>query len=63
MAVGAIKPSHQGLLHKEMGIPEDRKISIGDLMKKKARDKRTGDTAGVKRDTFAINARGWNHSH
>jgi hypothetical protein len=61
MAAPTIKPSHRGMLHREMGIPEGRKISIGDLMKKKARDKREGDTAGLKRDVFAINAKTkWN---
>lgn len=55
-----IKPSHQGLLHEEMGIPKGKKISIGDLMKKKSRDKKDGNAAGEKRDTFAINAKGWN---
>ena len=56
-----IKASHQGLLHEEMGIPKGKKISLGALMRKKARDKKTGDTAGEKRDVFAINARGWHH--
>ena len=56
-----IKESHKGMLHREMGIPENKKIGIAALMKKKARDKREGDTAAEKRDTFAINARSWNH--
>jgi hypothetical protein len=30
-------------------------------MKKKSRDKREGNTAGLRRDVFAINARSWNH--
>lgn len=61
MAIPSIKPSHKGLLHKEMGIPEDEPISIGALMKKKSKDKRDGDTAGEKRDTFALNAKEkWN---
>lgn len=53
----AIKPSHRGLLHEEMGVPDDKPISIGALMKKKTKDKRTGNTAGLKRDVFAINAK------
>lgn len=57
----AIKKSHEGLLHREMGIKPAEKISIGDLMKKKSRDKREGNTAGLRRDVFAINARSWNH--
>jgi hypothetical protein len=56
---GPIKPSHRGLLHKEMGIPEGHKISMGQLMKKKAHDKKSGNTAGLRRDVFAINARHW----
>lgn len=55
-----IEKSHRGLLHREMGVPQGRKISIGRLMKKKARDKREGNTAGEKRDVFAIDARKWN---
>lgn len=57
----AIQPSHEGLLHEEMGIPKGKKISIGDLMKKKSRDKKDGNVAGEKRDTFAINAKDWGH--
>lgn len=49
------------MLHKEMGIPEGQTISLTELMAKKTRDKRTGNTAGTKRDTFAVNARKWNH--
>ena len=56
-----IKASHRGLLHEEMGIPKDKKISIGALMRKKASAKRSGNGAEVKRTTFAINARGWHH--
>lgn len=53
----AIKPSHEGLLHEEMGVPKGRKISIGDLMRKESRDKREHNAAGVKRDVFALNAK------
>ncbi len=48
------------MLHREMGIPEGQKINISDLMKKKKRDKSSGNTAGLKRDVFAINAKKWN---
>jgi hypothetical protein len=61
MSMPMIKASHRGLLHKEMGIPEGETISIGDLMKKKSKDKKQGNGAGEKRDTFAINARNWSH--
>lgn len=57
-----IKPSHVGLLHEEMGIPKGKKIGIADLMRKKARDKREGNTAAEKRDVFAINARHFKHA-
>jgi hypothetical protein len=53
----AIKPSHRGLLHSEMHVPQDHEISLGSLMKKKARDKREHNIAGEKRDVFAINAK------
>ncbi len=55
----SIKPSHKGELHREMGVPAGHKISIAALMKKKSKDKSSGNTAGLKRDVFAINARGW----
>lgn len=56
-----IKPSHKGMLRAEMGVPAGKKISIAALMKKKSRDKSEGNTAGLKRDVFAINARGFHH--
>jgi hypothetical protein len=55
-----IQPSHRGLLHREMGIAPNKKISIGALMQQKFKDKRTGNVAGEKRATFALNARAWN---
>lgn len=58
-----IKPSHEGLLHEEMGIPKGKKISIGALMRKKANDKREHNTAGLRRDVFAINAKTKFHHH
>jgi len=56
-----IKPSHRGMLHEEMGVPEGKKIGIGALMKKKSQAKREGDTALEKRVIFAQNARKWHH--
>jgi hypothetical protein len=35
-----IKPSHRGLLHREMGVPGDKAISIGALMRKRGSDRR-----------------------
>lgn len=52
-----IKPSHKGLLHKEMHVPMGHKINIGDLMRKKTRDMAHHNGPAVKRDVFAINAK------
>lgn len=60
MAAIHIKPSHRGLLHKDLGIPADEPVSVGDLMRGKAEAKREGNRKLMKRDTFAENARGWN---
>ena len=58
----AIKPSHEGLLHKHMGIKRGRKISVADLMSEKASAKREGDTAEEKRANFALVAKTkWHH--
>ena len=56
-----IKPSHRGMLHREMGVPQGHKINVGDLMKKKTRDMAKGNGPAVKRDVFALNARKWSH--
>ena len=61
MAVPHIQPSHQGLLHRKMGIPEGQKITIGQLMREKTKAARTHNPALMKQATFAINARGWQH--
>jgi hypothetical protein len=61
MAMPHIKPSHKGLLHKELGIKEDEPISVGELMRAKSRAKKTGNTKEEKRAVFAENARHWNH--
>jgi hypothetical protein len=56
----AIAPSHRGLEHERLGVPKGKKISIGQLMRAKARDKKEGNTTGEREDQFAINARKWN---
>lgn len=56
-----IKPSHKGLLHRELGVPADKKIGVADLMRAKTRAKRSGDSALEKRAVFAENARKWKH--
>lgn len=54
-----IKPSHKGLLHKEMDVPEGQPISLKALGKEKAEAEKEGDAAEIKRVTFAQNARHW----
>lgn len=47
----------KGALHKDMGIPQGKKIPVGAIRSKLARDKASGNSKGVKRDVFAINAK------
>lgn len=47
----------KGALHKDMGIPQGQKIPVGAIRAKLARDKASGNSKGVKRDVFAINAK------
>jgi hypothetical protein len=55
MAKPLIKPSHRGLLHKELGVKQDRKIGAAKLNAAEARAKRTHNTALEKRVVFAKN--------
>lgn len=50
-----IKPSHKGLLHKNLGIPEGKKIPLSTMVKAK----HSSSPAVRKRANFAINARKW----
>lgn len=52
-----IKPSHKGLLHKDLGVPAGEPIPAGKL----AAAKNSSDPAERKRATFAQNAKKWNH--
>jgi phage gp16-like protein len=52
-----IKPSHKGLLHKDLGKKPGAKLSAADL----AKAKRSKNPAERRRATFAQNARKWNH--
>lgn len=52
-----IKPSHKGLLHKSLGVPQGKKIPA----KKLAAAKNSPDAATRKRATFAENAKKWVH--
>lgn len=51
-----IKPSHRGLLHKDLGVPQGQPIPVIKLQKRKA----TASPAEKKRIVFAENARKWN---
>ena len=50
-----IKPSHKGLLHKELGVKQGEKIPE----KKLEAAKKDASPAETKRITFAENARKW----
>jgi hypothetical protein len=52
----AIKPSHKGLLHKDLGVKQGTPIPESKL----EAAKNSSDPAERKRATFAINARMWN---
>jgi hypothetical protein len=52
-----IKPSHKGLLHKNLGISSKKGIPLKSLVKAK----QSSSPAVRKRATFALNARKWNH--
>ncbi len=52
-----IKPSHKGLLHKALGVPQGEKIPLSAI----AKAKRSKSPAMRKRATFAMNARHFSH--
>lgn len=54
-----IEIKRTGVLHKEMGIPEGKKIPLTEIKSVKEEAKRDGDTRLVRQATFAENARGW----
>ena len=54
-----IKPSHKGLLHKELGVASGSPIPAKKLAKAAA----SSNPAERKRAVFAENAKHWNHSH
>lgn len=55
----AIKPSKVGTLRSAMGAKKGQKLSPAALKSKKAAAQKAGDTAMVKKTTFAINAKNW----
>jgi oligoendopeptidase F len=54
-----IKPSHKGLLHKNLGVAKGKKLTVAQEEKAKS----SKSPAVRKRATFALNARSWNHSN
>lgn len=50
-----IKPSHRGLLHKKLGVPQGKKIGPAKLAAAKAKAKKTHNTKLMKEVTFAQN--------
>jgi hypothetical protein len=56
-----IKIKHPGALHKELGIPENKKIPTKKIDSELSKAKKDDDTTLEKRLVFAKNARKWNH--
>ena len=56
-----INPAHKGRLHEAMGVPQGRKLTVGDLMSTKKRAKHSGNVKLEKETVFAENARKWHH--
>lgn len=52
-----IKPSHKGLLHKKLGVPQGQPIPAS----KVAAAKNSSNPATRKQATFAQNAKKWGH--
>ncbi len=57
-----INPAHKGLLHKDLGVPQNKPLSMNDLESAKE-DVGEGveGEAERKRIQFAINAKGFSH--
>lgn len=53
-----IKANNKGLLHKEMGVPQGKKIPVAKMEKAKSK----AGPAEKKRIVFAENAKKWNKS-
>jgi len=54
-----IKKSHEGLLHKNLGVKQGKKLSSSTLDKAK----KNAGPAEKKRIVFAQNAKKWHHGH
>ena len=56
-----INPAHKGKLHAAMGKPKGEKLSVSDIMRTKARAKKSGNVKLEREAVFAENARKWHH--
>jgi len=56
-----IKPQNKGLLHKKLGISQNKKIGSGSLASAKSRAKASGNVKLEREVVFAENAKKWNH--
>lgn len=56
-----LKQKSKGLLHRKMGIDQDKHISTGALEAEKAKAKASGNTKLEREVVFAENARKWHH--
>lgn len=54
-----IKPSHAGLLHRDLGVPQGQPIPASKLQSAE----HSSDPAVRRRAVFAENAKGFDHSH
>lgn len=52
-----INPAHKGLLHKDLGVKQDHKLTEAEIQ----RGKHSEDPAVRRRATFAENAKHWHH--
>lgn len=57
-----IKPTHKGLLHKDLHIIADKPIPVTELHAKLAAAKRDGNVAEERRLVFAINEHQFHHN-
>ncbi len=55
MSAIKINPAHKGDLHRDLGVPQGKTLTLADIF----RGKRSKSPATRKRATFAANARTW----
>lgn len=56
-----IKIKAPGSLHEDLGVPMDEKLTIKEMKAAKQEAKEAGNKKLLKRATFALNARNWDH--